>query len=169
MPTLGRRGHGVGQGLEVERLVLERGEGGLGQRPQLVLASGLGLGLLVRGLVDQALVLVVGEELHHVVGAHGGAVAQGHGPGDEEDLVQRLDVDGDDAVDVLARLGLPHLRRQRPVDVELGGEPEVAPVLAGLQPSPAGLEVAGGGDRPAGTGMSTVWLTWTTGGARRRC
>ena len=42
-----------------------------------------------------------------------GAVAQGDRPRDQEDLVQRLDVDGDDAVDVLARLGLPHLRRQR--------------------------------------------------------
>ena len=150
VPTLGRRGHGVGQGLEVERLVLEGVQGGLGQRPELVLAAGLGLGLLVRGLVDEPLVLVVGEELHHVVGADGGAVAQGHGPGDLEDLVQRLDVHGDDAVDVLARLGLPHLRRQRPVDVELGGEPEVAPVLAGLEPSPARLEVTGGADPARG-------------------
>ena len=61
------------------------------------------------------------------------------------DLDQRLEpdrVDRDHAVDRLAGLRLPHLRRERRVGREARRHREVAPLLARVGPAPAGREVA---------------------------
>ena len=90
--------------------------------------------------------MVVGEVLDHVVGIQGGAVGQGDGPRDLEELPEGVHVDGQDAGHVLTGDRLPHAGRQGAGDVELGGETEIAPIDAGQEPTPIRLEVAGDDD-----------------------
>ena len=121
MTALGRQGHCGRQGLQVERPVLN----GL----QRCLCEGseeaFSLDLSRRAREADVLVLVVR-----------------HGPCDLEKLLKCLYVDRHHPVDLLVLDGFPHRDGNRPDLVEVGGEPEIAPVLTWLEPTPPCCQVS---------------------------
>ena len=142
-------GERVGHDVQLQGLVLERVQHGGGECRQLVdpvrRVGGVGL----------ADVLVVEQELVDVACADDLARGRRDGSRHLEELLETLDVDGDDPVDGLACAGLPHAGGQGAVHVELRRQSQVSPIDAGEQPSPTGGEVPGhvhvaGGDSEGG-------------------
>ena len=138
------RGQCVGHGVQLEGPVLERVQRRGGQRRQLV-----GPGRRVRG-VGLADVLVVEQDLIDVGRADDLTRGGGHRPRHLQQILEPADVDGEDAVDALACAGLPHAGRQRAIDVELGGQAQVAEVGSGEEPAPPGLEITADRHFPGG-------------------
>ena len=135
----------VRHGVQLEGLVFQCMQGGGGQRRQLVDPLGR-VGRL--GLAD---ILVMEEKLIDGRRADDLTRGRGHGAGHRQELLQSLDVDGEDPVDRLARVGLPHAGGERAVDVELWGQPQVSPIdsgegICGLHIGQMELPVAGRDD-----------------------